>query len=172
MLNTRLRLRALENDDLDLLSTLENDPTLWPCSSTLAPYSRYALQEFIIRAATSNIFELGQLRLIAEVSSPTREAVGIVDLCEFDPAHRRAEVGITILPENRRKGYAHEALLLLCQYAHDTLSLHQLYAYVAEENFPSHRLFSGCGFEHTATLQDWFLYANAYKNALLWQKRL
>jgi acetyltransferase, GNAT family len=172
IIETMVRLRALDNNDLDLLCTLENDPALWPCSATSAPYSRYALQEFIIRAATADIFALRQLRLVVEVVTPTPEAVGLVDIFDFDPAHRRAEVGIALLPEHRQKGYAHDALLDLCRFAHDMLSLHQLYAYVPEDNVPSHRLFAGCDFTHTATLPDWFLYANAYKSALLWQKRL
>lgn len=37
-------LRPLEPEDLELLYTIENDPSLWDTSNTDAPYSRFALK--------------------------------------------------------------------------------------------------------------------------------
>ena len=45
--NDRVRLRALEPEDLELLYRWENDPELWEVGNTLAPYSRYILKEYI-----------------------------------------------------------------------------------------------------------------------------
>ena len=42
-----MRLRAPEPEDLDLLYTMENDTTLWSVGTTLLPYSRHTLRQYI-----------------------------------------------------------------------------------------------------------------------------
>ena len=58
--NDRVRLRALEPEDLELLYRWENDPELWEVGNTLAPYSRYILKEYIAGSDRS-IYESRQL---------------------------------------------------------------------------------------------------------------
>ena len=48
-----ITLRALEDSDLDFLFALENDPTIWTVSDTLAPVSRYALREYLMNIINS-----------------------------------------------------------------------------------------------------------------------
>ncbi len=45
--NERVRLRAVEPEDLDLMYLIENDDLLWAYGSTTVPYSRYSLKQFI-----------------------------------------------------------------------------------------------------------------------------
>lgn len=168
-----MKLRALEPSDLDLLYAFENDPSEWRFSATTAPYSRWVLKQFIHRSLQEDIFSLKQMRLLAETNIEHRsQAVAFVDLSEFSPQHRRAEVGIAVLPHHRNQGFGSQALRLLCEYAKSILSLHQLYAYVVEDNLPSLRLFRSAGFEEKGVLSDWFLHESCFKNALLYQKRL
>ena len=49
LLGSRVSLRAMEPEDLEVLYTLENDTTLWDISSVNVPYSRYVLQQFIAK---------------------------------------------------------------------------------------------------------------------------
>ena len=42
-----LLLRALEPEDLDILYEWENDPELWKYGSTLTPYSKFALRDYL-----------------------------------------------------------------------------------------------------------------------------
>ena len=76
--NDRVRLRALEPEDLELLYRWENDPELWEVGNTLAPYSRYILKEYIAGSDRS-IYESRQLRFMIE-ECDTGTSVGIVDL--------------------------------------------------------------------------------------------
>ena len=76
--NDRVRLRALEPEDLELLYRWENDPELWEVGNTLAPYSRYILKEYIAGSDRS-IYESRQLRFMIE-DCDTGTSVGIVDL--------------------------------------------------------------------------------------------
>ena len=47
-----------------------------------------------IETNQNNLYEDKQLRLMIE--NPDKQVVGIIDLCNFDPFHHRAEVGIVI----------------------------------------------------------------------------
>ena len=44
---TNIHLRALEPEDLDILYHSENDSSLWQYGSTLVPYSRFTLREYL-----------------------------------------------------------------------------------------------------------------------------
>ena len=146
-------LRALEPEDLDFLYALENDRTIWAVSDTLAPVSRHALREYL-RHAAADLHEVRQLRLVVD-SVDWGQAVGIVDLFDFDPLHQRAGVGITIRTSERRRGYAWHTLNLLKAYARDVLHLHQLYCTVAADNRASLSLFKKSGFRRVGVRQEW-----------------
>jgi len=92
--NDRVRLRALEPEDLELLYRWENDPELWEVGNTLAPYSRYILKEYIAGSDRS-IYESRQLRFMIE-ECDTGTSVGIVDLFDFEPHPNRAACGIML----------------------------------------------------------------------------
>ena len=158
--NNMIRLRAPEPEDLDKLYRWENDVSLWELGSTLSPYSRYVLKQYIAEAG-SDIYDRKQLRLIIELKE-TNTAVGTVDLYDFDPHHRRAGVGILIDAAHQRKGYATNALSLLIDYSFSFLKIHQLYAYIPVTNTPSQRLFEQCGFETMGLLKDWLFTVNGY----------
>lgn len=151
--NNHIRLRALEPEDLDALYKWENDTSIWSAGSTVSPYSRYVLKEYISQSHL-NIYEVKQLRLMIEALA-SQTAIGIVDLYDFDLHNRKAGVGILVDPTFRGNGLATEALLLLKAYAFSYLKLHQLFAYIATDNQPSQTLFARCGFTTTGTLKDW-----------------
>lgn len=163
-----VRLRAMEPEDLELIYKVENLTDFWLCGSTNVPYSRYALKQFISESQ-NNIFADGQLRLIIETVT-TSQPVGCVDLTSFDAMHSRAEVGVLLLPQWQKRGWGSEALQLLCEYAHDRLHLHQLYAYVAESNLAATKLFQKLAFQEVACLPDWLRNEDGYMSSRLFQK--
>jgi diamine N-acetyltransferase len=165
-----VRLRAVEPRDLAPMYEWENDPSIWKVSGTVAPYSKYTLEEYI-KTCEKDIYTNKQLRLVIERLDHTAGAAGLIDLFEFDPLHRKAGVGILIGDHSqRRKRYAAEALGLLVDYAFNALNLHQLYCHVPESNNASLRLFSSAGFREAGILKDWIFSNNAWENVLLLQR--
>lgn len=163
-----LNLRAPELADLDYLFHVENDTRQWMVSSCKVPYSRFQLQRYVETNA-HDIYADKQLRLMVE-RVEDKQLVGIVDLFDFSPADHRAEVGIVTDPAYRGRGYGREALALLCHYAEHVLDLHQLYAYVFEDNAPARQLFASCGFSEVATLKDWVFVGKKYRSVCLCQR--
>lgn len=170
MLNSeRIILRAVEPEDLDTMYLVENDTRLWPDGLATVPFSAHALRQFL--ATTHNdIYRDGQLRLCIEGSDGVTK--GFVDLQDFQPRHLRAEVGIVLFPEWQGQGIATDALRLLCEYARLHLALHQLYAFVAEDNERAQTLFRRAGFSAAAQLTDWLRRGNSFTDALFFQKVL
>ncbi len=163
-----LSLRAPELTDLDYLFHVENDTRQWMVSACKLPYSRFQLQRYI-ETNSHDIYVDKQLRLMM-VHEEDKRVVGVVDLFDFSPADRRAEVGIVVDRDCRGKGYGREAVALLCDYAEHVLDLHQLYAYILEDNAPARSLFTSCGFVQTATLPDWVLLGKRYRAVVLYQR--
>jgi diamine N-acetyltransferase len=165
-----IRLRPLEPEDLNLLYTIENDTTLWDCSPTNVPYSRYALKQYIA-TATHDIYADRQVRLVIE-KIDTGESIGLADLTDFDPLSLRAELGLLIQVPFRRQGLGREALQLLCSYAAQRLLIHQLYAVIAADNINCKSLFDTEGFHQTAVLHEWLHRPDGYADACLYTRIL
>lgn len=166
--SSHLQLRAPELSDLDYLFHVENDTREWIVSACKVPYSRFQLQQYI-ETNQHDIYADKQIRLMLEHAS-SKQLVGIVDLFDFSPADHRAELGIVIDRDCRGKGYGRMALAMLCDYAEHVLDLHQLYAYVHDDNSVARRLFASSGFAHTATLPDWVYSGKKYRNVCLFQR--
>ncbi|MCB0465648.1 MAG: GNAT family N-acetyltransferase [Aequorivita sp.] len=161
-------LRALELSDLDFLFNLENDESLWEVSNTTTPYSKYILHQYL-ENSHRDIYDVKQLRLVI-CKSENQAVVGFIDLFEFDPKHKRVGVGIVIFSEeDKRKGFALEALKLTCDYAFTHLNVHQIFAGITEENTGSIQLFEKVGFERSGIKKDWILSEGTYKTEYLYQ---
>ncbi|MBD5163174.1 MAG: GNAT family N-acetyltransferase [Bacteroidales bacterium] len=163
----RLRLRAPEPDDVDFLFILENDESMAESGFTTAPVSRFMLDEYL-RHYNADIYAERQLRLVVELKDYD-ERIGFVDLCDFSPRDRRAFVSIALLERFRDKGYGTEALQLVCDYARETLGLHQLAAQIAYDNEASRALFGKCGFHTCGSMRSWVRRGPHYVDALLYQ---
>lgn len=161
-------LRALEPDDLEFIYVIENDESLWELSQTQTPYSRYLIQEYL-EHAHKDIYEVKQLRLV--ICTKTDDAVGLIDLFDFDFKNRKAGVGVLIKNEsNRGMGLGKEALTLLIRYCFTQLQLHQLWCNILEENTASINLFTKLGFKKIGLKKDWNLENGVYKNEFLFQR--
>lgn len=162
----RLVLRALEPEDLDILYTWENDTTLWKYGSTLTPYSRFSLRQYIENS--TDFYQDRQLRLMI-VLRDTGRPVGTIDLYDFDPFHQRAAVGILLEEESRSQGLGSEALQMMIRYAFRFLHLNQLYAFVPVSNRRSYHLFLHSGFTESGKLVSWQKTENGFETVAIMQ---
>ena len=165
---TNIHLRALEPEDLEFVYNLENDESIWHVSNTQTPYSKFLIRQYL-ENAHQDIYEAKQLRLVI-CKNQDFEAVGLIDLFDFDPRNNRAGVGILIQNStNRNSGIGTEALDLLIQYAFTKLNLHQLYANIDLENEASLALFTNFGFQNIGIKKQWNLINGRYKDEALFQ---
>lgn len=162
-----IRLRAPEPEDLEVMLAFENDESIWEQSSATGPYSRYQLKRFL-QESQNDLFVDRQLRLM--ISTAEGEVAGIVDLCTFDPRHNRAEVGVVVRKEFRRRGIGRKALNLLANHSFNLLGIHQLYALVREDNTASIALFHSCGYTQSGCLKEWYRSGIGFRDVIVFQK--
>lgn len=160
-------LRALEPEDLEFIHAVENDESIWEISCTQTPYSKYLIKQYL-ENAHKDIYEVKQLRLV--ISNYKNEALGMIDLFDFDFKNKRAGVGVLVKePQDRLKGYGREALELLVDYCFTHLDLHQLYCNISEDNEASMTLFKNQGFKEIGLKKDWNYVNGSFKNEYVFQ---
>ena len=162
-----IHLRALEPEDLDFLYAVENDLAFWEVSSTQTPYSKHILEQYLANAH-QDIYEAKQLRMVI-ANNKSSKPVGLIDLFEFNPQHKRAGIGILILKNEQQKGYASEALQLLIDYSFSKLNLHQLFANISSDNRKSTQLFKKHNFKEVGIKKDWIFNEGEFKDEILYQ---
>ena len=165
--NPKVRLRAMEPEDLDLLYRIENDVKLWNVGNSNVPYSRYTLHNYIA-TSSGDIYADRQVRLIIENEQGT--VVGIVDLVNFDPSNLRAELGLIIEEPFRHAGYAQSTMEQITDYAVNVLHLHQLFATIDVTNEACLQLFRKLGYIESARLKEWLFDGMIYHDAIVMQR--
>lgn len=169
-----LRLRAVEISDADLIYKWENSYSLWGVSSTRAPFSHYAIEQYVKSTQNEDIYSVKQIRFMIDVEDDgVVKTVGCVDLYDLDPQHSRAGVGIFVEEgDYRRKHISLNALLWIENYALEILNLHQLFAHISQDNSSSIKLFNKASFTQTSVLKDWIRKENQFLDVLVFQKFL
>ena len=165
----KLRLRALEPSDLEIMYDTENDKSLWVYSNTSSPFSKHTLKKFIENSHL-DIIEHKQVRLV--LSDKNNLPFGFIDLFKYDMINKRAGVGIIIFEKYRSRGLGSISLDLIENYVKKHIPIHQLYANISSENIESIKLFEKHNYLKVGNKKDWIYYNNKYFDELLYQKIL
>ncbi len=168
MQGKHISLRALEPEDIDYLYKIENEIGLWILSNTQVPFSRNLLKKYIENAHL-DIYEIKQLRLVIEMINYP-EAIGLIDLFDYDPYNQRIGVGIVVDTKFQRRGIASDALNVLLKYCFSTLMVNQVYCNILSSNVASIKLFEGLGFSLVGIKKKWTRVVGGFQDELMFQK--
>lgn len=132
------------------------------------PFSCHIITQYALNA-NQDIFEAKQLRLMVVEKSSNR-SVGSIDMFEYDPFHQRAGLGILInSSEDRKKGYAFQAIELLKKYAFGYLHMKQLYCGIGANNVNSMKLFEKAGFVLCGIRKAWYRSPDGWEDEHFYQ---
>lgn len=148
-------LRPPELEDLELLYKWENNANFQQFSSHKNNYSKEEISDFI--KTNKNIRENQQFRLMICEQS-TKKRLGTVDLYDIDTAKKQAGIGILIAEkQDRKRGYASQALGLAEIFAREKLSLKELFCEISIDNRPSIRLFEKAGYKSKTFIKNKYI---------------
>lgn len=150
---SRIRLRAIEREDLPNFVRWLNDPEVRRNLLVTIPLSQ---------AQEDGWFEHTLQRPLEEqplgIEAQTPEGWRLVGNCGFDKLDSRnrcAEIGIFIGDSNYwNKGYGTEAMRLMVKYGFDSLNLNRIYLNVYETNDRGIRCYEKAGFVHEGRLRQ------------------
>ncbi len=134
-------LRPLKVSDLNFLFEVENNTDNWKYGTENKQYTKEELTNYIANAK-QDIATAGQFRFVIDFENTP---IGFIDL--FDYITNSAGVGVIIVKNYRRRGFAKEALKLLSIYSFETLNLKKLDCNIEKDNLASIKLFTSCGFK-------------------------
>ncbi len=164
IIGSRLRLRAIEPEDLPLLVCWRNDP---------AVYAHFYEHEPLSLAAQRRWFEAFQQRAdekywLAEALDDPRP-VGTIALVKLDWRNRRAELGRVLIAagELRGAGYGRELCELALRYAFHHLNLHRITLDVFADNEPAVALYRRLGFVEEGRLRQHVFADGGYRDVLM-----
>lgn len=108
-----------------------------------------------------------QFNYIIELHEANKVKIGSISLWNVNWQHRRAQVGIWLIPSFWRKGLAENSIKLIKNIAFIHLKLNRLEAYIALENKRSISLFEKRGFKEEGTLRQYLNFQGNYHNAIV-----
>lgn len=164
--NETITLRCGEPDDAERIYRWENDRDVWRVSGTHAPYSRFQIEQFLL--GDNDLQANKQLRLMIDLTE-NGQAIGCIDIYDYDAINGRASVGILIDKAHRRQGYAKAALALCIEYLFRDLMLHQVHCAIDALNTESQQLFESLGFALCGRRKEWIRTAKGFIDELEYQ---
>ena len=161
-----ISLRCAEPEDAQLIYHWENDRSVWRVSGTIAPYTLFHIEQFLLN--NNDLTSQKQLRLMIDLKE-TGESIGCIDIYDYNALNERAKVGILIDKKYRHQGYASNALSLCLCYLFEDLMLHQVYCVIDETNTESQKLFGAQGFVLCGRRKEWIKTPDGFVDELEYQ---
>ena len=145
----RVELRTVEEEDLDFLQELINDPAIRRSLVNRSPVNGQQEQEWFEESASAEDNDDVDLLICRD-----GDAVGSVGLHGHDPLGVSCEIGIFLAEEHWSEGYGTAASRLVTDYAFRELRYHRVMARVFEDNVGSTRIWEKLGFRHEGTFEE------------------
>lgn len=140
-----IRLRRVKMEDAEQILEWENNPEFWSLSSSPGPFTHEDIYQFI---QLSHDFGRDKQERWMIVPLHGVNPVGAVDIFCSQRSRKTAGIGILIgKPEDRKKGYASEALSLVLSYMNKALGMNTAECLIYPDNKASLRLFERIGFD-------------------------
>ena len=143
LINKKISIRKVQKKDVDFLYDLENDIKLWKVSQTKQKFTKKEISDFVYNARF-DIAITSQVRFIIDLDN---KSIGCIDLYDYNFIKNQAGVGIVVIEDYRRNGYAKQALEKLIFYSWNKIFIKKLYAFIDSENIASIKLFLSLGFK-------------------------
>ncbi len=94
-------------------------------------------------------------------------ATGLNDISE---EHKKAEIGLWLLPEYWGNGFMTEAIPLICEYGFTTFGLHRIERFVDSENINCKKSMSKLDFKFEGTMKDCEIKNNRFVSVDIYAK--
>ena len=158
-------LRAVEEEDLELLKDMINDPEIEKMvGGTSFPISSYDQRNWFEELSIRD----NELRLI--IDTKEHGAIGTITMTNIDWKNRNGEIHIKIVnkKELRGKGYGTKANIGIIKYGFEQMNLYSIYGYYLEYNKVSDNSREKFGFKIDGVLRNRIFKDNKYHNLVAW----
>jgi len=150
----KIRLRALEMEDLDDILKDWNNLELRQYLTNQIPMSRNYERQWLEKSTTQDPWRDGSMTLVIE-EKKNREFLGTVGLFNISKQNRSAEFGIAIHnPENLGKGYGTDTTRVMLWIAFHILGLNSVSLLTLDINERGQRAYEKAGFKRAGVYRQ------------------
>jgi diamine N-acetyltransferase len=161
-----LVLRLIEHGDVKLIPEWRNTPECWVNFFNSVPLTIDG-QEAWYKNLQADHSRLVFIIALRGVSDP----VGMISVYNIDQRNQSAEIGnMLIANEEKRKGYAKEAVQILSDYCFSILNINRLYLHVLEDNTEALALYKESDFVREGLLREMIFKEGVFKNVIIMSK--
>lgn len=163
---TKVRLRAIERDDIPRFVKWFNDPEVRQHLMMYHPLSQAQEEKWFEQHAQRHPAEqVLAIETLARGETLEGVHIGNLGLHDVNWKSRHAELGIVIgEKEYWGQGYGTDAITTMLGYAFDELNLHRVFLRVDADNPRGIRCYEKCGFRREGTLHDAVFTQGRYKD--------
>jgi ribosomal-protein-alanine N-acetyltransferase len=162
-----LCLRKLSKDDVNFFYKSLQDEEMTHYLS-LGPLRSLEHSKRLIKNYLKSWDKYVQFNYLIEIRERTKiKKIGSISLWNISWLHRRAEIGIWLLPEYWKKGIGKNTLSLIKNIAFNHLKLNRIEAHIAIENQRSINTFKNSGFKEEGVLKKYLNLNGSYHDALI-----
>ncbi len=158
----KIRLRALEPEDMEALRATVNDPEIERMVGGWSfPVSKQQQMDWYNRT----ISDPNNHRFAIDFEG---SFMGISTLTDIDWKNRSAFHGIKLTNDAPKgQGFGFDAVAAVMKYAFEELQLYRLYSRILEYNIPSQKLYAKCGWIKEGAYRQSVFKDNAYHDESL-----
>ena len=159
----RILLREIENSDIDSVFKGLSNPDV---------IKHYGVSYHSLEETKEQMewFAGAKQQWFAICSVDGNEFYGAGGLNDITKEHKKAEIGLWLLPENWGKGIMKEVMPLICNYAFENLKLHRIEGFVDSDNINCKKAMSKLDFEYEGTMRDFEIKDNKFISLDIYSK--
>jgi len=151
-----LGFRPVEEDDLDKIRFLRNDPSTWIYLTSVGQISKAqqaAWYQRISKATDVSYYTIVEEVCNFPVSYPG-DILGIIRMDEIDIQNRSVRIGADVMPDKRGQGWGTKTYKALMKYCFDHLGFHRIWLCVLEKNEVARMLYEKSGFKEEGRYRE------------------
>ncbi len=152
-----LTLRPISQKDTDFVLGMRNDLEIAQNFFSDPPIYDFSHQAWLMKNDNANI------DLIIEFSN---QLVGRIVISNIDYKHQKAEYGIMILQNSRKKGIAYEASVMLLRYIFQNLPIQKIYLHVFADNEKALELYKSLKFSQEGLFRKEYFKNGQWKDVI------
>lgn len=161
--------RPVEEDDLEAIRKLKNEPSTWMYHTTIGQISKSQQKEWFHKISTCK--DRAYFSVFKEVKdfpiSYQGNFLGLVRFDEMDGKNRNVRVGCDIIPDERKKGYGTKVFELIKKFCFDEWGMHKIWLCVLEDNGIAIKLYENAGFKRDGLLREHVYRDGKHKNYIV-----
>jgi RimJ/RimL family protein N-acetyltransferase len=151
----RVRLRAVERDDIKRFCVWVNDPEVTKYLSLYLPISTVDEENWFEQMTKRDQSEKPLAIEVRDGDSDGWKMIGNCGVFDIDTVTRVGELGIMLGEKDEwNKGYGTETMVLLLRHCFDTLNLNRAYLRVYADNVRAKRSYDKAGFVEEGRLRE------------------